>query len=328
MPFKNPDLVGKILRAYRAAYIRDVALARTLDDSTFGALNTLIFQNYTEILQSIQTDKEFLTKLFGLLENGTDEEKSDVLLFLQEICSILKPFSKEIKVEFYKVLGQYGIYTMLEGEDLSVLALILENNPGPVRSEILKNHVMIDKLLSQFSIQQNDLGVLNQLVEVFKLLLDTTGSGSAVTTSIAFEGDLVKFLEYFYSECASKLFSVLLQDGSQKAGDNLLSSLCDLFSFITMHGMFCKNYLLHSNLLKQSSLLLKHPKSHVRLAVLRVFRVALGLNDEFYRRLLINQEVIGKILTCLLDTDGKNNLLNSACLEFFEYVRTVTQLVQ
>jgi protein phosphatase-4 regulatory subunit 3 len=35
----NLDVVSKIQRAYRAVFIKDVALARNLEDSTFSALN-------------------------------------------------------------------------------------------------------------------------------------------------------------------------------------------------------------------------------------------------------------------------------------------------
>lgn len=49
----------------------------------------------------------------------------------------------------------------------------------------------------------------------------------------------------------------------------------------------------------------------------------MGTNDEFYRRLLLKQDSFGPIFTMLLETKGQNNVLNSACLEFFDYIRKV-----
>ncbi len=47
----------------------------------------------------------------------------------------------------------------------------------------------------------------------------------------------------------------------------------------------------------------------------------MGKNDEFYRKLLIKHNVFVDILNLLIETESKNNLLNSAILELFEYVR-------
>lgn len=58
-------------------------------------------------------------------------------------------------------------------------------------------------------------------------------------------------------------------------------------------------------------------------ASLRVFRTCIGTMDEFFRHLMLKQDIIGKVFSILLQTNGKNNMLNSACLEFFEYIRKV-----
>lgn len=56
-------------------------------------------------------------------------------------------------------------------------------------------------------------------------------------------------------------------------------------------------------------------------AALKFFRNLLGLNDEFYNQQMIQEQLLEPILNTLLDTMPRNNLLNSACLDFFEYIR-------
>ena len=149
-----------------------------------------------------------------------------------------------------------------------------------------------------------------------------------------------QFLEFFYKEYSESLFSPLLQVDAiepslQEDGTSclvlephsvaLLEQLCILLGFIvTYHAMFSKNfYLSHEGILKSVTLLLKAKETHLKLAALRVLRISLGTKDEFYRRLLIKLDVFGPIFRTLLDTGGRYNVLNSACLEFFDFIRKV-----
>lgn len=59
------------------------------------------------------------------------------------------------------------------------------------------------------------------------------------------------------------------------------------------------------------------------LAALRFFRACVGVMDPFYNQNLIKQNVFEPTIRVLLDTDGRNNLLNSACLEILEFIRKV-----
>ncbi|KAF9181527.1 Platinum sensitivity protein [Haplosporangium sp. Z 11] len=45
-------------------------------------------------------------------------------------------------------------------------------------------------------------------------------------------------------------------------------------------------------------------------------------NDEFFHRHLVKQNVIQQIVELLLSTNNRNNLLNSACIEFFDFIRS------
>ena len=47
------------------------------------------------------------------------------------------------------------------------------------------------------------------------------------------------------------------------------------------------------------------------------------MNDEFYLQNLSHHDVYGCVLRVLQETNGKYNLLNSSCIELFEFIRKV-----
>ena len=49
----------------------------------------------------------------------------------------------------------------------------------------------------------------------------------------------------------------------------------------------------------------------------------MGLQDEFYNRQLVKHKLLEPILNIVIETMPKDNLLNSACLEFFEFIKRV-----
>jgi len=64
--------------------------------------------------------------------------------------------------------------------------------------------------------------------------------------------------------------------------------------------------------------------SHLYTGALRFFRTCIHLNDDFYHRYLIKHNVVQHIMDMLLATGNKNNLVNSACIEFFDFIRSVS----
>lgn len=337
MPIKDVDLVDEIQRVYRASYIKDVALARTLEDSTYGALNTLIYQTQADIIGKFQQDQEYIAQIIDIASGQNKalmEKQPEAISFLQELLSMVKNFTREIQNPFYKVLGKHGLYSVVQN-DLQVLYNVLEHSPAPIRSQVLADKAKSKDLLTLLieRVEQDSLDDQLEIIEIIRLFLDTSGSGVATTDSLELV-DLDKFLELFYDEFCSRLFSALDRGVVEKASNevefvdgveyDLVIKLMDLLSFlIVQNGMFCKNHLIQSTLMKKVALFLQAPKAFVRLAALGVFRTCLNLNDEFYRRLLMKQQVFGRVLTCLLETNGKNNLLNSACLEFFDLILKV-----
>jgi protein phosphatase-4 regulatory subunit 3 len=56
-------------------------------------------------------------------------------------------------------------------------------------------------------------------------------------------------------------------------------------------------------------------------AALKYFRTCIGLHDEYHNRQLVAHQLFDPILKILFDTMPRDNLLNSACLELFEFIK-------
>jgi protein phosphatase-4 regulatory subunit 3 len=264
--------------------MKDVALARTIEDSTFSALNTLVYQNQHEIIQTLGKNEALLHEIITLTHQGN----KDAHAFLNELFLMAKSFSKEVQVTLFNALAKQGLFDdPVVADDLNVLTAILEHSPVPIRKLILSEKMpsasLLQRLIERLKDESEDSGCKGQIIEVFRLLLDTTGVGSAISSSLSVESnDLDKFLTLFYEEHAESLFNILSLESTYSLNhDNLTTMVLDLLSFfITQNGMFCKNYLLSSSLLRKiSSFILESSgrKTFVRLSALRVFRICLGI---------------------------------------------------
>lgn len=70
--FKDDTVQRKIAQTYRLQYLKDVVLARVIDDSTFNVLNSFILFNQIDIINYIIGENPFLGELFrGFITSGT-----------------------------------------------------------------------------------------------------------------------------------------------------------------------------------------------------------------------------------------------------------------
>lgn len=66
IPIRDPTVQRKIHHTYRLQFLKDVVLARALDDSTFNVLNSCIIFNQTDIITHVQQDHSFLRDVVRL----------------------------------------------------------------------------------------------------------------------------------------------------------------------------------------------------------------------------------------------------------------------
>ncbi|KAL1721678.1 component of IIS longevity pathway SMK-1-domain-containing protein [Schizophyllum commune] len=66
VPVRDPGIMRKIHHTYRLQFLKDVVLARVLDDSTFNVLNSCIIFNQIDIINHIQQEQRFLADCIRL----------------------------------------------------------------------------------------------------------------------------------------------------------------------------------------------------------------------------------------------------------------------
>ncbi|GAA6063624.1 hypothetical protein JCM10212_000125 [Sporobolomyces blumeae] len=203
------------------------------------------------------------------------------------------------------------------------------------------DQTLLGGLIETFKVE-TDLGIKTQLAEALRVLVDAAGDGGPLEAPPRLQRqedpEAEKFLQYFYDHCILSLLQPLidLPERTEKdpplalapAQTALLSHLCDLLCFFIAHHTFRSKYLILSSpqLAKSVSRLLRpRPRltrhTHLRLAALRFFRACVARNDDFYNRFLVKHDLVKAVVETADDEKDKDNLLGSACLEFFEYIR-------
>ncbi|KAI9350073.1 component of IIS longevity pathway SMK-1-domain-containing protein, partial [Zopfochytrium polystomum] len=363
IPIPNKDIVARIQRVYRLQFLKDVALARLLDDQTFSSLNSLIFFNQVEIVNYFQQNQQYLAELFGMLnsESESDDKKRDVIGFFLELCSVVKNMQVGTRNSFYRSMGQHGLLSIFEFtladsnvavrlSATAILSSILDHDASLVRSFCLAQTKQSAAPLVEFIIgrflEEPDLGLRSQLSEIIRILLDTSGldSSEGISTHAAGDADSDEFLNLFFEKYMSKLAEPILaldygNLSKEKDGTEVLildeskatkcNFICEFLCFsIRQHSYRSKYYILGSSILQKILLLLKAKDSYLRLAAIRVFRTCVGMKDDFYNRHLAKHDVFGPIIIAFRETKGRYNMINSACLDLFEFIRKVCENVK
>lgn len=358
---KDPEIRHKIHQTFRLQYLKDVVLARILDDPTFSILNTLIFYNQVDIIQHFQHDKEFLVALFGLFDSETSitaelERKNDAILFIQQFTGIAKTLQPQARASLYKTFVDHGLFKVLVfslgpqvtprirlvGAD--IVMAVIDHDPRLIRGFIIeqssKQETSLCDILITLLLSEKDIGVKAQMAEAMRLLLDPTAGPPidcgpqkpneppGTRRKEPQDPEAEKFLEMFYSQSATILMYPLIETDFKTSKTftfeqtALLTHLCELLCFfIRAHTFRAKFFILSKNISLPISQVFSTPDRHLHLAALRYFRVCIGMNDEFYNRNLIKSNLLEPLVDLLALSAQRDNLLNSAVLEFFETVR-------
>ena len=257
VPISDPEVEKKIHQTYRLQYLKDVVLARILDDPTFSVLNSLIFFNQFDILQHLQSSPAFLKELFSIFHNpaGGDDNDDDhaastaskkklAILFIQNCCAIAKGIQAQARIQLYSHFIHHGLFGVIDyalaEKDASVriagtdiLVAMIDHDPAMMRAFIYRQinekqkpltHTLIELLLGE-----QDLGVKAQIADAIRVLLDhsqgpldslnKSGADMAVRIHARsnIDNDTEGFLKTFYEESAKKLFAPLRELQSQQS---------------------------------------------------------------------------------------------------------------
>ena len=70
------QLLGKIHQTHRLHYLKDIVLARIIEDSTFSMLNSAIYFNEVEIVNVINSQPDLLLEVFRILKKKQNESQT------------------------------------------------------------------------------------------------------------------------------------------------------------------------------------------------------------------------------------------------------------
>ncbi|KAL9325617.1 hypothetical protein ACSQ67_006262 [Phaseolus vulgaris] len=90
IPIKDPVVLSKIHQTYRVGFLKDVVLARLLDEGIGANLNSIIHSNNAYVVSSLKDDSTFIQELFARLKSGTTTQESKKnLISLNNACPLL-----------------------------------------------------------------------------------------------------------------------------------------------------------------------------------------------------------------------------------------------
>ena len=381
VPILDEDVRKKIHWTYRLLYLKDVVLARILDDPTFSVLNSLIFFHQVDIVNHLQSNQQFLNELFDIFAAGDQEsgdKKKEAVLFIQNCCAVSKNIQAQSRAQLYQNFIQHGLFMVitfaLRHQDASVrvagtdiLVALIDHDPHMVRNHIFaaikEKSVPLTDTLIELLLVEVDLGVKSQMADAIKILLDPSTNQAGMEmmnrAGAAANADMMakqraggpvaqaqqnsqashtnQFIDSFYDSSAKRLFAPLKELEHRLSMANLSVQELSLFThlvevlcfFVRQHSFKSKLFILSENLHGRVAQLLGCPQKYMKLTALKWFRTCVGLQDEFHNRQMIQHGLFEPILGIVEATMPRDNLLNSACLELFEYIKreSVKQLI-
>ncbi|KAK2799686.1 hypothetical protein FQN50_008386 [Emmonsiellopsis sp. PD_5] len=325
VPIKDPIILRKIRHTWRLQYLKDVVLARILDDPTFSVLNSLIFFNQVDIVQHLQSNTPFLNELFAVFnpKNVDNKRKEDAVQFLHQCAAIAKNLQAPARANLFANFISHGLFSViayavkhpnpaLRTTGIDILVALLDHDPLMMRGYMLKavneNKVPLTDALIDLLHAETDLGVKNQLADAIKVLLDPhvpiqdpmSRAGAEFLTKLRAQNPLPDtFVQNHFDDSAKRLFAPLKQLESRQSLNDLTFQEASL----------------HSHLVDILTFF------HLKLTALKFFRTLISLQDTFYVAQMTHNNIFQLILNIVYETMPRDNLLNSACLELFEFIK-------
>ncbi|KAI8281392.1 hypothetical protein K4K60_004221 [Colletotrichum sp. SAR11_57] len=358
VPIEDDNIRKKIHQTYRLQYLKDVVLARILDDPTFSVLNSLIFFNQVDIVQHLQGNSGFLSELFSIFKptQPDQKKKKDAVLFIQQCCAIAKNLQPPARQTLFANFLHHGLLQVinfgLRHNDVGVrvgatdvLVALIDHDPQLIRHtiyrQITERTVPLTDSLIDLLLVECDLGVKSQISDAMKVLLDVVLSqhppppepviapkASAEFNSrrhIDVQQDV--YVNTFYINSAPRLFKPLFDLKERKdmtfplQQASIFTYLIEILCFfIRQHGHRAKQFILEHDVLRRVAQLLACPEKYLKLVAVRFFRTLANLQDSFWDKHIMDHGILLPLLDLVSKSMPRDNLLSSACLEFFVYI--------
>ncbi|MCL4133163.1 UNVERIFIED_CONTAM: hypothetical protein GTU68_012344, partial [Idotea baltica] len=349
IPIENNELLSKIHQTYRVQYIQDVVLPTpaVFEENMLSTLSSFVFFNKVEIVSLIQEDERFLSELFHQLSSSEEEvplqKRKDLVLFLKEFCTFSQTLQPVNRESFFKTLSNMGVLSAMEitltldnqvikSASIDILSYIVEYSPSMVREYMMQQQHKVEEeqyllniIIEQMVLDSDpEMGGAVQLMGILRILIDPENMMATVTKS-----ERTDFLVFFYKHSMHALVAPLLSNtvGNEVGREDyqtaqLLALILELLAFCVEHHTYhIKNYIVQRDLLNRILVLMKSKHTFLVLSALRFMRKIIGLKDDFYNRHIVNSNLFAPVVDAFVRNNGRYNLLDSAIIEMFEYIR-------
>lgn len=340
IPIKDPLVLSKIHETYRVGYIKDVILPRILDEATIASLNSIIHANNAMVVSSLKDDNTFIQELFARMRSSTIsvESKKNLVLFLHEFCNLSKSLQLVQQMRLFRDLVNEGIFDVitdaLQSQDkrlvltgTDILILFLNQDPTLLRMYVIRQEgngllgLLVKGMITDFGEDMNC-----QFLEILRSLLDSyTSSGSQRDTSIEifYEKHLDQLIQVIALSCPGKSSHSTEKDGNQKVvKPEILSNICELLCFCVHHHPYrIKCNFLFNNVIEKVLFLTRRREKYLVVAAVRFVRAIISRHDEQLLLHIVKNNLLKPIVDTFVGNGNRYNLLNSAILELFEYIR-------
>jgi len=348
LPITDTNLRDKINQTYRMQYVQESVLPAPsmFEQDNLSTLASFVFFSKVDIVKMILKDPETIGKCLVDLKNPQTPAKRQA-----ELCGFLKEFfvystnlQQPEKESFLELLLQKGILNAIEillqsgyssiralGSELICQIVDLNQQPSIVRDHIMKTTNMrdparVDLMSLLLNVMLNDpdpeLGTAIQLTNTIRTLLDPENMLRSST-------EKAEFLGFFYRDGVIKLTNFLqnattdtqIKNDDYRTAHTLVIVLELLMFMVEHHTYHIKNYILHRNALKRALLLIHSKHTSLSLSSLRLLRKIIGKTDESYNNVIVKRDLLAELVEALFKNGRRYNLLNSAILECFKYIK-------
>ncbi|XP_032147981.1 serine/threonine-protein phosphatase 4 regulatory subunit 3B isoform X5 [Sapajus apella] len=315
IPITDSELRQKIHQTYRVQYIQDIILPTpsVFEENFLSTLTSFIFFNKVEIVSMLQEDEKFLSEVFAqLTDEATDDDKRrelDILL----INVVIEQMICDTDPELGGAVQLMGLLrTLIDPENM------LATTNKTEKSEFLNffynhcMHVLTAPLLTNTSEDKCEKDFfLKHYRYSWSFVCTPSHSHSHSTPSSSISQDNI---------VGSNKNNTICPDNYQTA--QLLALILELLTFCVEHHTYhIKNYIMNKDLLRRVLVLMNSKHTFLALCALRFMRRIIGLKDEFYNRYITKGHLFEPVINALLDNGTRYNLLNSAVIELFEFIR-------
>ncbi|KAL7594881.1 hypothetical protein Lser_V15G31349 [Lactuca serriola] len=347
IPIKDPLASSKIHQTYRVSYLKDVVLSRVLDEATAASLNSIVHSNNGMVVTLLKDDANFMKELFTRLKSPstTPESKMNLVYFLQEFCNLSKSLQMVQQLRLFRDLVSEGIFEVigdiLQSDDnkliltgTDILMLFVSQDPALLRSYVSRQEgVSLIGLLVKGMLKDFGDDMHCQFLEIIKSLLDTyspAGQRDAIV-DVFYERHLDQLLDVISSSSSSSCPPYAVHKSADSNGSlhsqtsikpEILLNIYDLLCFcVLQHPYKIKSKFLLSGVIEKVLSLTCRREKYLVVAAIRFIRTLVSLKDEQLMNHMGKNNLLKPIVDVFVDNGSRYNLLNSAVLELFEYIR-------